>query len=124
MTCGTEDTKPAYLAVCDVEFTAAVIGHRYRIGDWVGSSVRSLARGKGRVVIRLVEQCWDERFVGDDVINRAISTLRRFAGRVGGLEIETVPGAGYRLVDKLAVTQIPTMFGAVARFATVRSWMR
>ena len=61
----------------------------------------ALVRGKGQVVKRdqLVDQCWDGRFVGDDVINRAISTLRQFAERAGGFSIETVPRSGYRLVE-------------------------
>jgi DNA-binding winged helix-turn-helix (wHTH) protein/TolB-like protein len=61
----------------------------------------ALARHRGEVVSRdqLVELCWDGRFVGDDVINRAISTLRQFADRAGGFGIETVPRAGYRLVE-------------------------
>jgi DNA-binding winged helix-turn-helix (wHTH) protein/TolB-like protein len=62
----------------------------------------ALVRGKGAVVTRdqLIELCWDGRFVGDDVINRAISTLRQFAERAGGFTIETVPRAGYRLVEE------------------------
>ena len=46
-----------------------------------------LARRKGQVVTRddIVECCWGARFVGDDVINRSISTLRQFAKRAGGL---------------------------------------
>ena len=61
----------------------------------------ALARNKRRVVSRdqLIALCWDGRFVGDDVINRAISTLRQFAARAGGFEIETVPRSGYRLVE-------------------------
>ncbi|HEX3676651.1 MAG TPA: winged helix-turn-helix domain-containing protein, partial [Sphingomicrobium sp.] len=61
----------------------------------------ALVRRKGSVVTRdqLVEQCWGTRFVGDDVINRSISALRRFAQRAGGFEIETVPRSGYRLVE-------------------------
>jgi DNA-binding winged helix-turn-helix (wHTH) protein/TolB-like protein len=61
----------------------------------------ALARQRGEVVTRdqLVDLCWDGRFVGDDVINRAISTLRQFAERAGGFTIETVPRAGYRLVE-------------------------
>ena len=68
----------------------------------------ALARHRGEVVSRdqLVELCWDGRFVGDDVINRAISTLRQFADRAGGFGIETVPRAGYRLVEAK-----PTIFG-------------
>ena len=39
----------------------------------------------GEVVSRdeLVERCWDGRIVGDDVINRCISLLRRVAARAG-----------------------------------------
>jgi len=61
----------------------------------------ALVRGRGNVVTRdhLVDQCWDGRFVGDDVINRAISTLRQFAERAGGFSIETVPRSGYRLIE-------------------------
>ena len=61
----------------------------------------ALARARGTVVTRdeLIELCWDGRVIGDDVINRAISTLRQFAKRVGGFEIETFPRAGYLLVD-------------------------
>jgi DNA-binding winged helix-turn-helix (wHTH) protein/tetratricopeptide (TPR) repeat protein len=60
-----------------------------------------LTRRKAEVVTReqLIDQCWDGRFIGDDVINRAISTLRGFAARAGGFRIETVPKAGYRLVE-------------------------
>ena len=62
----------------------------------------ALARRRGRVVRRdeLVNYCWDARFVSDDVINRAISTLRQFAERAGGFSIETVPRVGYRLLEK------------------------
>jgi DNA-binding winged helix-turn-helix (wHTH) protein/TolB-like protein len=62
----------------------------------------ALVRAKGSVVTReqLVDLCWDGRFVGDDVINRAISMLRQFAARAGGFAIETVPRAGYRLIEQ------------------------
>ena len=61
----------------------------------------ALARDRGNVVTRdrLVNLCWDGRFIGDDVINRAISTLRHFAERAGGFEITTVPRSGYRLIE-------------------------
>jgi DNA-binding winged helix-turn-helix (wHTH) protein/TolB-like protein len=64
----------------------------------------ALARKRGQLVTRdeLIGRCWDGRIIGDDVINRAISTLRQFAERAGGFGIETVPRAGYRLVDKSA----------------------
>lgn len=55
----------------------------------------------GQVVTRdeLVDRCWDGRFVGEDVINRCISLLRRVAAESGGIEIETVPRGGYRLIE-------------------------
>jgi DNA-binding winged helix-turn-helix (wHTH) protein/TolB-like protein len=55
----------------------------------------------GEVVTRdeLVERCWDGRFVGEDVVNRCISLLRRVAAESGGFEIRTVPRAGYRLTE-------------------------
>jgi DNA-binding winged helix-turn-helix (wHTH) protein/tetratricopeptide (TPR) repeat protein len=61
----------------------------------------ALTRDRGKVVTRdqLVDLCWDGRFVGEDVINRAISNLRQFAERAGGFSIETVPRSGYRLVE-------------------------
>lgn len=61
----------------------------------------SLVRRKGEVVTRseLIDSCWDGRIVGEDVINHAISVLRDFARRTGGFWIETVPKAGYRLVE-------------------------
>src|SRR4051812_20611198 len=61
----------------------------------------ALVRRRGEVVTReqLVDLCWGGRFIGDDVINRAISTLRQFAERAGGFSIDTVPRAGYRLVE-------------------------
>ncbi|MEA3080871.1 MAG: hypothetical protein QOD54_539 [Sphingomonadales bacterium] len=61
----------------------------------------ALAAKRGEVVTRdeLVELCWDGRIVGDDVINRSISLLRQFAEHAGGFAIETVPRAGYRLIE-------------------------
>ena len=61
----------------------------------------ALVRSKGVVVRRdeLIEPCWDGRFVGDDVINRAILLLRGLADRAGGFAIETVPRVGYRLIE-------------------------
>lgn len=61
----------------------------------------ALARKRELVVTRdeLIDCCWDGRIVGDDVIHRAISTLRQFAARAGGFAIETVPRSGYRLTE-------------------------
>ena len=62
----------------------------------------ALAREKGDVVTRsdLIDACWGGRIVGEDVINRSISLLRDFAERAGGFSIETVPKAGYRLIEE------------------------
>ena len=53
----------------------------------------------GQVVSRaeLVDRCWEGRIVGEDVINRCISLLRRLADETGAFRIQTVPRAGYRL---------------------------
>jgi DNA-binding winged helix-turn-helix (wHTH) protein/tetratricopeptide (TPR) repeat protein len=61
----------------------------------------ALTRRRNQVVTRseLVDDCWDGKIIGDDVINRCISMLRHFAERAGGFSIETVPKAGYRLVE-------------------------
>jgi len=61
----------------------------------------ALTRKRGGVVTRsdLIDACWDGRIVGEDVINRSISLLRDFAERAGGFSIETIPKAGYRLID-------------------------
>jgi DNA-binding winged helix-turn-helix (wHTH) protein len=61
----------------------------------------ALAEKRESVVTRgeLIARCWDNRVIGDDVIHRAISTLRQFAARAGGFTIETVPKTGYRLTE-------------------------
>lgn len=76
----------------------------------------ALARKRGKVVTReeLVELSWDGRFIGDDVINRAISTLRQFAGRAGGFEIETIPRSGYRLAETSRSRRLPFLTAASA----------
>jgi DNA-binding winged helix-turn-helix (wHTH) protein/TolB-like protein len=79
----------------------------------------ALARQRGKVVSReqLIDLCWDGRFVGDDVVNRAISTLRQFAERAGGFSIETVPRAGYRLVEEPGRTRLGGRTWALAAVA-------
>jgi TolB-like protein/DNA-binding winged helix-turn-helix (wHTH) protein/tetratricopeptide (TPR) repeat protein len=76
-------------------------GHSERLQPQNLKVLAALVRSKGKVVTRdqLIDLCWDGRVIGDDVINRAISTLRQFAERAGGFAIETVPRAGYRLVE-------------------------
>ena len=81
----------------EAEFT----GGRERLQPQNLKVLIALARRKGQVVTRadLIDLCWDGRIVGEDVINHAISVLRAFAARAGGFAIETVPKAGYRLVE-------------------------
>ena len=67
----------------------------------------ALARAEGAIVSRdrLIEQCWDNRIVGDDSINRVISRLRKLAGANGDVvfAIETISKVGYRLVGPVAL---------------------
>jgi DNA-binding winged helix-turn-helix (wHTH) protein/TolB-like protein len=83
-------------------FEATFGGTKERIQPQNLKVLIALAKNRGQLVTRdeLIARCWDGRAIGDDVINRAISTLRQFADRAGGFEIETVPRAGYRLVEK------------------------
>jgi Tol biopolymer transport system component/DNA-binding winged helix-turn-helix (wHTH) protein len=61
----------------------------------------ALARAQGKAVSRdsLVGSCWGGRVVGQDAINRTLSTLRAIARRAPAptFEIETLPRIGYRL---------------------------
>jgi DNA-binding winged helix-turn-helix (wHTH) protein/TolB-like protein len=60
-----------------------------------------LARRRGEVVSRdeLIQQCWEGRIVGEDAINRCLAKVRRLTERMRGVELETIPRVGYRLVD-------------------------
>ena len=75
----------------------------------------ALTRRKGAVVTRaeLIDSCWGGRIVGEDVINRSISILRDFAQRAGGFTIETVPKAGYRLLETGDNRRSPAMRAAI-----------
>lgn len=88
----------------DAEFA----GQRERLQPQTLKVLVALVRRRGEVVTRedLIDCCWDGRFVGEDVVNRSISLLRQFASRAGGFEIETVPKAGYRLVETETETGI------------------
>ena len=61
----------------------------------------ALAEAGGETCSRddLVIACWNQRIVGDDAVNRIISTLRRDLGQLSGqaVTIETIPKVGYRL---------------------------
>jgi DNA-binding winged helix-turn-helix (wHTH) protein/tetratricopeptide (TPR) repeat protein len=77
-------------------------GGRERIQPQHLKVLIALVRQTGDVVTRstLIDSCWGGRIVGEDVINRSISILRDFAERAGGFSIETVPKAGYRLLEE------------------------
>ena len=111
---------------------AAFAGRKERLQPQNLKVLVALVRAKGRVVTRdeLVELCWDARFVGDDVINRSISTLRRFAQRAGGFEIETISRVGYRLVEiegaraRIKPWRIAIFAGAILLIAVTGSYLR
>lgn len=72
----------------------------------------ALARESGRVVPReeLILNCWDERIVGEDAVNRVIGKLRRAARDAAGgaFLIETVARVGLRLrIDDPAAAPPP-----------------
>jgi DNA-binding winged helix-turn-helix (wHTH) protein/tetratricopeptide (TPR) repeat protein len=94
---------------------AWVAGRRERIQPQTMKVLVALHQRCGELVTRdeLIERCWDGRIVGDDVINRCISLLRQVTARSGGFVIETVPKAGYRLVE----------IHAEARYSTGGSWL-
>jgi DNA-binding winged helix-turn-helix (wHTH) protein len=79
----------------------SVGGHSARMQPQTMKVLVALHDKSGQVVTRneLADRCWDGRIVGEDVINRCISLLRRFAAGRAGFRIETVPRAGYRLVE-------------------------
>lgn len=76
-------------------------GGRERLQPQTLKVLIALARNRGTVITRseLIDSCWGGRIVGEDVINRSISILRDFAARAGGFTIETIPKAGYRLIE-------------------------
>jgi DNA-binding winged helix-turn-helix (wHTH) protein len=76
----------------------------------------ALADQRGEVVTRydLIERCWDGRIVGEDVINRSILLLRRIATTSGAFTIETVPKAGYRLIETAQRRRPMIALGATA----------
>lgn len=80
---------------------------------------------RGQVVTReeLVDRCWDGRIVGEDVINRCILLLRRFADESRGFRIETVPRAGYRLIETAASTAPTRRRWAITASAAVLTFI-
>jgi DNA-binding winged helix-turn-helix (wHTH) protein/tetratricopeptide (TPR) repeat protein len=88
-------------AIDPVSREASSPGGRERLQPQNLKVLIALKRRQGQVVTRtdLIDLCWDGRIVGEDVINHSISVLRSFASRAGGFAIETVPKAGYRLIE-------------------------
>lgn len=78
-----------------------IAGRRERLQPQNLKVLVALVRRKGEVVTRvdLADSCWGGRIIGEDVINHSIFVLRALAERAGGFSIETVPKAGYRLVE-------------------------
>jgi DNA-binding winged helix-turn-helix (wHTH) protein/TolB-like protein len=64
----------------------------------------ALAKRRGEVVSRddLFRQCWENRIVGDDAMNRCISRLRRVGKAGDDFAIEAIPRVGYRLSETAA----------------------
>lgn len=60
-----------------------------------------LARHKGEVMSRdrLIAACWDGRVVTDDALQRCLVRLRKISEALGGFELETIRGVGYRLTE-------------------------
>lgn len=102
-----EPFKVGEATVDPVSRDACWRGGKERLQPQTLKVLMALVSRRGEVVTRdeLVRLCWDGRIVGDDVINRCILLLRRFADESGGFRIETVPRAGYRLVEVTAPKQ-------------------
>jgi DNA-binding winged helix-turn-helix (wHTH) protein len=93
-------------AAIDPETREITIGEsRERIQPQPLRVLMLLRQHQGHLVTRdeIIEKCWDRRIVGDDVINRSILILRRISNRAGGFQIETIPKAGYRLIEDGAI---------------------
>ena len=83
---------------------------------------------QGQVVRRtdLFDRCWGPATVGDDSLNRAITSIRRVLGAVGagGLAIETIPRTGYRLVATEAILESADEGHAQAVAAAYDCWRK
>lgn len=110
---------------------AIVSGRREHFQPQTLKVLVALYQRRGDVVGRdeLIDRCWDGRIVGDDVINRCISILRRFSEKAGGFTIETVPKAGYRLLEGQCGPPVPgrgawsVLFVAIAGIAAAMLWL-
>jgi DNA-binding winged helix-turn-helix (wHTH) protein len=87
----------------------------------------ALAEASGAPCTRddLVSQCWDQRIVGDDAVNRVISRLRACLKTVAGdaVAVETIAKVGYRLRGGTQEAAEPALPVAAA-VARSRPWSR
>lgn len=90
----------------------------------------ALADRAGEVVTRedLIRTCWNNQFVGDDAVNRAVGEVRRVARTLAGgaFAIETIPRTGYRLTGAAPEGREParaTPTDAPARQVSRRLWI-
>jgi Tol biopolymer transport system component/DNA-binding winged helix-turn-helix (wHTH) protein len=106
----------ARVAPSTAEFTVGE--HVERLEPRVMQVLVALARTQGKAVSRetLVGSCWGGRVVGQDAINRTLSTLRAIARRAPAptFEIETLPRIGYRLKPAASAGEAPTAAAATA----------
>jgi DNA-binding winged helix-turn-helix (wHTH) protein/Tfp pilus assembly protein PilF len=69
-----------------------------------------LARRRGSVIPReqLIRECWNDRVVTDDAVNRVISRIRHLAAAIGAgsFRLDTIPRVGYRLTER-AIESLP-----------------
>lgn len=77
-------------------------GGTFRLEPKMMSVLLCLAEKPNRLVTRadLIQRCWHGTAVGDDSINRVVAGIRRAARSAGltSLIVETLSGAGYRLI--------------------------
>jgi len=83
-----------------LEVTTA-LGRREVLQPRIMQVLVALRRRLGQMVSRddLIRECWGNRIVGEDALNRTIVRLRRLAKDHGGFTLETVPRAGYRISE-------------------------
>ena len=83
-----------------LEVTTA-LGRREVLQPRIMQVFVALARRLGQMVSRddLIRECWGNRIVGEDALNRTIVRLRRLAKDHGGFTLETVPRVGFRISE-------------------------
>lgn len=77
------------------------LGRREQLQPRIMQVLVALARRSGQMVSRdeLIRECWGNRIVGEDALNRTIVRLRRLAKDHGGFTLETIPRVGYRISE-------------------------